>query len=103
DMGARHGFDVECTKDGSVFTPDGLRPFDALFFYTTGDLTTAGTDKQPPMPAGGKEALLAAVRGGKGFVGVHCASDTFHTGPMGGEHSEQYVAHGAAADPYIAM
>ncbi len=93
DLGRREGFDVTCTKDGGVFTAAGLRPYDALFFFTTGDLTTPGTDKEPPMPPGGKAALLEAVRAGKGLVGVHSASDTFH-GPPG---------PAAAPDPYIAM
>src|SRR5579871_4306089 len=44
DLGVQHGFDVTCTKDGTVFTPDNLARYDAFYFYTTGDLTTAGTD-----------------------------------------------------------
>lgn len=102
-MGEREGFDVTCTKDGGVFTPAGLAAFDAFFFYTTGDLTTPGTDRQPPMPAGGKAALLAAVRAGKGFVGVHSASDTFHTLPDPADRSRRHLSNGAAVDPYIAM
>jgi len=102
-LGERNGFEVTCTKDGGVFTPDGLRGFDAFFFYTTGDLTTPGTDGQPPMPAGGKDALLAAVRAGKGFVGVHSASDTFHTQPDPDDRSRRHVSHGRGVDPYIAM
>ena len=78
EMGKKSGFDVTATKDGSVFTADALKQFDVIAFYTTGDLTTPGTDKSTPMPAGGKEALFDFVRSGKGFVGFHCASDTFH-------------------------
>ena len=52
EQGAQHGFDVVCTKDGSVFTPEGLKEFDAIFFYTSGMLTEVGTDGTPPMPAG---------------------------------------------------
>jgi type 1 glutamine amidotransferase len=102
-LGARHGFDVVCTKDGGVFTAAGLRPFDAVFFYTTEDVATRGADGQPPMPPGGKEALLRAVRGGMGFLGVHSASDTFHTQPDPPDRSTRRVAHGRAVDPYIAM
>ncbi|MCL6502039.1 MAG: ThuA domain-containing protein [Pirellulales bacterium] len=95
ELAAQHGFDVECTKDGRVFDSD-LDAYDAYFFYTTGDLTQPGTDRQPPMSARGKERLLAAVAGGKGFLGSHCASDTFHSpGPAREEQSER--------DPYIAM
>jgi hypothetical protein len=49
EMGARDNFEVVCTKDGRVFTPENLRTYDAIFFYTTGDLTKEGTDKNPPM------------------------------------------------------
>ena len=89
-LGRQHGLDVTASKDGRLFTPAGLAPFDAFVFYTTGDLTQPGTDHQPPMPANGKTALLDAVAGGKGFVGIHSASDTFHS-------------HGTAVDPYLAM
>ena len=41
---------LHATKDGTVFDSD-LSPYDAFFFYTTGNLTTPGTDKQPPMSA----------------------------------------------------
>ena len=56
-----------------------LSQYDAFFFFTTGNLTEGGTDATPPMSARGKEALLAAIRSGKGFIGVHSASDTFHS------------------------
>jgi type 1 glutamine amidotransferase len=78
EIGRRQGFDVVATKDGRVFDGD-LTRYDAFFFFTTGDLTETGTDKAPPMSRNGKAALLAAVAGGKGFIGVHAASDTFHS------------------------
>ena len=88
EMGKRGGFEVTATKDGSIFTPDQLKAFDVIAFYTTGDLTngTSG-DKTTPMPKGGKEALLEFIRSGKGFVGFHCASDTFH----GGDRVDPYI------------
>src|SRR5207245_9479893 len=49
ELGTSHGFEVTATKDGSVFTGGNLKRYDAIFFYTTGDLTEAGTDKNPPM------------------------------------------------------
>lgn len=95
ELAAQHGFEVVCTKDGRIFDSD-LDAFDAFFFYTTGDLTQAGTDRHPPMSVKGKERLLAAVAEGKGFLGSHCASDTFHSaGPAREEQAER--------DPYIAM
>jgi type 1 glutamine amidotransferase len=90
--GKEHGFEVTPTKDGRVFTPEKIAEFDVLMFYTTGDLEKEGTDKTPPMPAGGKKVLLDAVAGGKGFLGLHCASDTFHS-----------PKDGSSVDPYIKM
>ena len=78
EIGRTHGFDIIATKDGRMFDSD-LTQYDAFFFFTTGNLTEVGTDNTPPMSAQGKEALLAAIRNGKGFLGVHSASDTFHS------------------------
>ncbi|GAC1656236.1 MAG: ThuA domain-containing protein [Gemmatimonadaceae bacterium] len=103
ELGARHGFTVDCTKDGGVFTADRLREFDAFFFYTTGDLTRPGTDGHSGMPSGGKAALLEAVRSGKGFVGVHSASDTFHTQPDGPNRADRFAPAQGPVDPYIGL
>jgi hypothetical protein len=102
-MAERDGFDVVCTKDGGIFTPAGLRDFDAFFFFTSGMLTERGGDGHPPMPPGGKEALLEAVRAGKGFLGVHSSSDSFHTPPDPPDRSNRYINHGPGVDPYLAM
>src|SRR5260221_12027726 len=84
DLGPKHGIDFTFSKDGSLFSPEYLAQFDALFFYTTGDLTTAGTDKNPPMTPAAKTAFLDAVKNAKGIVGMHSASETFHTNDRGG-------------------
>jgi uncharacterized protein len=96
DLGAKHGFDVTCTKDGRVFLPENLAKYDGFLFETQGDLTKLGVDKQPPMLPEGKKALLEAIAGGKGFVGSHCASDTFHSpGPrnrnVGADKRDPYI------------
>lgn len=89
DLGLRENFEVECTKDGRIF--DGsLDAYDAIAFYTTGDLTAAAKDGSQPMSPAGKQKLLDAIAAGKGFVGFHSAPDTFHS-------------KDAAVDPYIAM
>ena len=102
-LGEKHGFEVTCTKDGSVFTAENLAKYDAFFFYTTGDLTTAGTDKNPPMSPDGKAAFLEAIRNGKGFLGTHSATDTFHTQPDPPDRSNRFLNHGDRVDPYVAM
>lgn len=103
DLGKQHGFDVTVTKDGRIFTPEKLADFDVIAFYTTGDLdkddTSKGVDAgkpakdgSTPMPPGGVEALLKFVEDGKGFVGFHCATDTFN-----------HHADGNDCHPYIKM
>ncbi len=102
ELGAKHGFEFTFSKDGSLFNPTYLVQFDAYFFYTTGDLTEAGTDKNPPMSTEGKQAFLDAIKGGKGFVGTHSATDTFHS-PGNKANGEARFSGDAVVDPYIAM
>ena len=103
ELGDKNGFEVTCTKDGGVFTTSILAKYDAFFFYTSGDLTTPGTDGNPPMSAEGKVAFLEAIHSGKGFIGTHSASDTFHTQPDPKDRSNRYVLHGDKSDPYVLM
>ncbi|HEV3255996.1 MAG TPA: ThuA domain-containing protein [Gemmataceae bacterium] len=95
-LGHKHNFDVTCTKDGAVF--NDLSKYDAFWFETTGDLTQSGGDNEPPMTKEGKKALLKAIAAGKGFVGCHSASDTFHSA---GERNENQPHD--KQDPYIRM
>lgn len=95
----KHGWELVSTKDGDIFTPENVAKFDAFLFYTTGDLTAEkATDGSKPMSKEGKEALLKAIEGGKGFVGFHCASDTFHS--PGPQNEAQPIDK---RDPYIKM
>jgi len=103
ELGNKHGFTVGVTKDGRIFDSKEFHSYAALVFFTTGDLTTLGTDGKPSMSAKGKQALLDAVHGGKGFVGVHAASDTFHTPPDTPDLANRYIAHGEQQDPYLKM
>jgi len=100
-LGEKNGWQFVFSKDGSKFNKDYLAQFDAVFFYTTGDLCAPGTDKQPPMTPAGKEALFEYVRGGKGFVGTHSASDTFHTNNEDHKGPDRYANHGEKADAYV--
>jgi len=78
ELGKRHGFEVTCTKDGRVFDGD-LDQYDAIAFYTSGVLTEPNKAKTPPMSPEGKKKLLQAIAAGKGFVGLHAATDSFHS------------------------
>jgi type 1 glutamine amidotransferase len=102
-LGGQHDFDVTATKDGRVFDSSDFKKHSAVLFFTTGVLTTAGTDGNPAMSPQGKQALLDAIAGGLGFVGVHAASDTFHTQPDPDDSSNRYAAHGEQSDPYLRM
>src|SRR6266536_2536939 len=48
-LGQKYGFDVTATKDGSIFDSKDFTKYAAVLFFTTGDLTTVCTDKNPPM------------------------------------------------------
>lgn len=99
EWGKKHGFEVTCTKDGRIFVPEEIAKYDAFFFYTTGDLTVEkSADNTPAMPPEGKKAFLDAIASGKGFIGSHCATDTFHS--KGDSKQNQPVSQ---RDPYIQM
>jgi type 1 glutamine amidotransferase len=93
-IGEDNGFQVISTKDGRVFEPDQIGQWDVFVFETTGDLTVPGTDKKTPISPEGEKAFYEAIRAGKGFVGMHCAADTF------GHHGQR---NKGAEDPYIRM
>lgn len=107
ELGRKHNIDVVFSKDAWRFTPEYLAQFDAFLFYTTGDLTMARSDQRgdglPPMTPEGKAALLAAVAGGRGFVGVHSCSDTFHSQGLNEHGPGRWVDDGAATDDFIKM
>jgi type 1 glutamine amidotransferase len=60
------------TEDLSWITAARLRDFDAVYFFTSGEL---------PLSDSQKTDLLAFVRDGKGFGGSHSATDTLYTWP----------------------
>ena len=101
DLGTKHTWQFEFSKDGSKFSPEYLAGFAAVIFYTTGDLTSPGTDQQPPMTPAGKQALFDYVKSGKGFIGLHSASDTFHTANESKKGPDRFTNHGKDADPYV--
>lgn len=85
EMGKKTGlFDVVCSQDSRAeLTGDNLKKFDAVWFYTTGEL---------PISDGQKADLLGFVRAGKGFGGSHSAADTFYKWREYGELIGAYFA-----------
>ena len=77
EIGERtHAFEVTATDDCSLLSREGLKKYDAVVFYTTGELPIS--DEQ-------KAAFLDFIKSGKGFVGIHSATDTFYKWPEYGE------------------
>ena len=67
------GFTVTATDDLSRFTTAGLSDVDVIMFaLTSGEL---------PFSSAQRTALIEAVAGGKGFIGIHSATDTLYEFP----------------------
>jgi len=107
ELGPKHGVEFTFSKDGSLFDPDYVKQFDAFCFYTCDNPMVVGKDGFPAMTPMGKAALLEAINGGKGFVGIHSASDTFHSNlaedDKTREHLSRYKTYGAGADDFTKM
>jgi uncharacterized protein len=71
-IGASAGFAATATEDVTPFTPENLRRYAAVMFFTTGEL---------PMDEAQKQAFTSFVSQGGGFLGVHSATDTFYDWP----------------------
>ena len=76
EIGKKNGFDVVATKDLAFLSPQSLKSYDAVVFYTTSELPISDTEK---------DNLIAWVKSGKGFAGIHSATDTFYQWPEYGE------------------
>ncbi len=64
-------FEATTTDTTDLISPQGLKDFDAVMFYTTGDLA------QFPLSKENREYLIQWVKDGHGFIGVHSATDTY--------------------------
>jgi uncharacterized protein len=76
DAAATGLLEVTSSEDVSDLSPESLERFDAVFFFTSGEL---------PINEVQKAGLLRFVREGKGFGGVHSATDTLYQWPEYGE------------------
>ncbi|MBN2138382.1 MAG: ThuA domain-containing protein [Sedimentisphaerales bacterium] len=81
ELGKKTGlFDVVVTDDYSYFTAEKLAEFDAVCLNNTTHMKF-NPEKTPERC----KALLDFVKGGKGIVGVHAATDNFYEWPDGME------------------
>ncbi|GAA4208199.1 ThuA domain-containing protein [Actinocatenispora rupis] len=74
-LGDRHGFGVDATECGAVFTDDTLPRYAAVVW-----LSTTGDVLDEPQ----RTAFQRYVEGGGGYLGVHAAADTEHRWPWYG-------------------
>lgn len=76
EIGTRAGWNVVATEDARRFEDEILAEFDVVvFLLTTGDVLN---EEQ-------QAAFERFIRSGKGYVGIHSASDTEHAWPWYGE------------------
>jgi type 1 glutamine amidotransferase len=83
ELGRLHGFRVDATEDPARFAPETLAGYDAVVFLnTTGDVLNQGQ----------QAALEAYLESGRGFVGVHAATDCEYDWPWYGDLVGAYFA-----------
>ena len=75
-IGKEQKWNVETTHDVKRLTSEKLSTLDLIVFATTGNL---------PLTNDQREAVIGFVRNGKGFMGVHNATDTGYDWPEYGE------------------
>jgi type 1 glutamine amidotransferase len=84
-------FTVTQVTDPSGLDAAALAPYQAVVFFTCGDLSAAA-----PL----REALFPFVASGKGFVGFHSAADSFYSWPEYGDMlGARFYNHGDPDQP----
>jgi type 1 glutamine amidotransferase len=68
------------TYDAADINAENLKKYDAIFLdSTTGQFLDDPNNKDTTQER--RQALLNFVKGGKGLVGIHAATDSYHTSP----------------------
>ncbi len=110
ELGAENDFDVDVTDDNTVFDDAMLEPYAAVVFLST----AVENDVEPPFGGGPNPARNAFImtgeqqsaferyiRRGRGYVGIHAASDgdykwDFYVGLVGG----MFKNHATKSEPF---
>lgn len=105
ELGKKNGFEVTCTKDGTLINPDNLKNYDVLYFFSQGEIDDEADrtrDKTPSVPKETRACVLDFVKAGGGLVGTHCGgADTWHqwregeTRPFLDMIGGEFATHGA--------
>ena len=92
------GFEVVISDDLANFEPGKIDRFDAIVFLSTTQNAFHGAADEKLL----QDSLMAFVKGGKGFVGIHAATDTFYNWPEFGEMMNGYFdGHPWTADKKV--
>ena len=90
DLGDHHGFRVDATEDATMFTDGGLEKYHVVIFLnTTGDILDSSEEA----------AFERFLRRGRGFVGIHSATDTEYGWPWYGGLVAAYFRRHPAIQP----
>lgn len=90
NLGAENGFNVDTTANSRVFNFENLKRYEAVIFLnTTGDVLNEEQQKEFEM----------YIRSGKGFVGIHAATDTEYSWPWYNKLVGAYFANHPKVQP----
>jgi type 1 glutamine amidotransferase len=117
EMGKKTGaFEAVVSDDLSNFEPDKIKQFDAIMFLSTtqdpfgpSENEWKAMDDKQKAEAKAKEeplkkSLLEFVKSGKGFIGIHAATDTFYDWPEYGQMIGGYFdQHPWTADKHVSI
>lgn len=90
DLGAKNKFKVDTTANSAVFTSENLKRYEAVIFLnTTGDVLSETEQKE----------FERFIQSGKGFVGIHSATDTEYSWPWYNKLVGAYFANHPKVQP----
>jgi type 1 glutamine amidotransferase len=91
-------FDVVISDDLANFEPEKISRFDAIVFLSTTQNAFHGAENEKAL----QDSLMSFIRSGKGFIGIHAATDTFYNWPEYGEMMNGYFdGHPWTADKNV--
>ncbi|WP_299888453.1 ThuA domain-containing protein [uncultured Lacinutrix sp.] len=79
DFGVANNFIVDNSQNSNVFTTGNLALYDAVIFLNTSGNDETGSDGDL-LSSSEKAAFENFILNGKGFIGIHAATDTYRDG-----------------------
>ena len=88
-------FSVEFSNDLNVFKAESLRQFDAVCFNNTTHLQLT-PEKTPELC----KSLMDFIKGGKGIIGIHAATDCFYKEPYAWPEASEMIGGKFSGHPW---